>query len=160
MFDREFYINRNKEIAVHLYGDLLDENKKVRGTDIWFDDAWRLHQGSKEEVAETASEGKSSSCQASEPLDSTEHIGRVMMFFQVVSEVKLPEYHRKHGGKRPARIFISSSLRSEIDTWMKWNGHIQVQGPGRETLFGIPVSVFPSEDGKLEVYLSEEEEEK
>ena len=45
MFDREFYIARNRAVALHLYGDLLDENRRVRGTDMWFDDAWRFHRG-------------------------------------------------------------------------------------------------------------------
>lgn len=44
-FDREFYIERNKSIAMSRYGKLIDENRRVKGTDIWFDETWILHRG-------------------------------------------------------------------------------------------------------------------
>lgn len=43
-FDYEWYIQRNKEIAMKRYGNLLDENRRVKGTNIWFDDYWRIHE--------------------------------------------------------------------------------------------------------------------
>ena len=42
-FNAEFYIKRNEETAKKLYGDKLDKNKRVKGTNIWFDDWWRIH---------------------------------------------------------------------------------------------------------------------
>lgn len=47
MFDYEYYTNRNKEIAYARYGNLIDENRCVKGTDIWFDNFWRVHTGGK-----------------------------------------------------------------------------------------------------------------
>lgn len=48
-FDREFYIQRNKSVALELYGSRLDENRRVKGTDIWFDENWIFHRGYKSE---------------------------------------------------------------------------------------------------------------
>lgn len=48
-FDREFYIRRNKSVALELYGSRLDENRRVKGTDIWFDENWIFHRGYKSE---------------------------------------------------------------------------------------------------------------
>ena len=42
-FDRGFYIKRNEETAKRLYGNRLDENRRVKGTNIWFDAYWRIH---------------------------------------------------------------------------------------------------------------------
>ena len=42
-FDYDFYIKRNEQIAREKYGELLDENRRVVGTNIWFDDCWRIH---------------------------------------------------------------------------------------------------------------------
>ena len=39
------FVKRNRAIAIARYGDLLDENRCVRGTDIWFDGYWRMHRG-------------------------------------------------------------------------------------------------------------------
>lgn len=41
--DKEFYINRNKQSAIELYGERLDKNRRVVGTNIWFDSFWRIH---------------------------------------------------------------------------------------------------------------------
>lgn len=43
--NEEFYVKRNEESARERYGDLLDENRRVKGTDIWFDWRWRIHVG-------------------------------------------------------------------------------------------------------------------
>ena len=43
--DKEFYIKRNRQTAYLLYGYKLDENRRVVGTNIWFDACWRLHVG-------------------------------------------------------------------------------------------------------------------
>lgn len=40
-----YYIKRNRQSAIELYGDLLDENRRVKGMDVWFDSAWRIHVG-------------------------------------------------------------------------------------------------------------------
>lgn len=42
-FDMEFYIKRNEDTAKRLYGNRLDENRRVKGTNIWFDAYWRIH---------------------------------------------------------------------------------------------------------------------
>ena len=42
-FDISFYIARNEQTARELYGNRLDENRRVKGTNIWFDDWWRIH---------------------------------------------------------------------------------------------------------------------
>lgn len=44
-FDMEFFIKRNHDVAIQKYGELLDENRCVKGTDIWFDACWRMHKG-------------------------------------------------------------------------------------------------------------------
>lgn len=41
-FDYDFYINKNKETAIALYGDRLDENRNIVGTNFYFDSYWRL----------------------------------------------------------------------------------------------------------------------
>ena len=43
-FDWEYYIQRNKEVAMATYGNLLDEKRRVKETNIWFDACWRIHQ--------------------------------------------------------------------------------------------------------------------
>ena len=48
-FNPQLYVKRNREVALRRYGNLLDENRKVVGTDIWFDEMWRLHRGDMEE---------------------------------------------------------------------------------------------------------------
>ena len=42
-FDYDFYIKRNEQVARKKYGKRLDDNRRVVGTNIWFDDWWRLH---------------------------------------------------------------------------------------------------------------------
>lgn len=88
---------------------------------------------------------------ASETFDCNQ----VEKIIQTTLHMKLPEYRCKHGGKSPAKMFISSALRSKIDVWMKWNGYPQAHSTGEETMYGIPVSVFLSDE--LEIYLSDEE---
>lgn len=44
-FDYKFYINRNRQVAYARYGNLIDENRHVTGTEIWFDECWRVHNG-------------------------------------------------------------------------------------------------------------------
>ena len=41
-FDYGYYIRRNKEAATEKYGDKLDENRNIIGTDYYFDSMWRL----------------------------------------------------------------------------------------------------------------------
>lgn len=43
-FDPTPYIERNRKVAMERYGILLDENRRVSGTDIWFDEEWRFHK--------------------------------------------------------------------------------------------------------------------
>lgn len=43
--DFEFCIERNRQAVLERYGDRLDENRQVKGTDIWFDECWRIHEG-------------------------------------------------------------------------------------------------------------------
>ena len=42
-FDRGCYVKRNEDTAKRLYGNRLDENRRVKGTNIWFDAYWRIH---------------------------------------------------------------------------------------------------------------------
>lgn len=44
-FDREFYIRRNKDVAMARYGPYIMPDRTVRGTDIWFDENWVIHEG-------------------------------------------------------------------------------------------------------------------
>lgn len=44
-FDYNFYANRNRQIAYEKYGNLIDKNRHVIGTLIWFDKYWRYHYG-------------------------------------------------------------------------------------------------------------------
>lgn len=41
--NKEYYIKRNEKAAKSLYGNKIDSNKKVNGTNIWFDIFWRMH---------------------------------------------------------------------------------------------------------------------
>ena len=44
VFDVAFYVQRNKETAIRLFGNKLEENtRKVKGTSIWFDEFWRYN---------------------------------------------------------------------------------------------------------------------
>ena len=38
----------NEQIARERYGSRLTEDRRVKGTDIWFDEGWRMHVGDKE----------------------------------------------------------------------------------------------------------------
>lgn len=42
-FDYDFYIKRNEQVVKEKYGEWLDDNRRVVGTNIWFDDCWRMH---------------------------------------------------------------------------------------------------------------------
>ena len=42
LFDYCFYIERNKQVAMERYGERLDKNKNIIGTNYYFDDSWRL----------------------------------------------------------------------------------------------------------------------
>ena len=44
-FDISDFVKRNRDVAIARYGNLLDENRCVKGTDIWFDGYWRMHMG-------------------------------------------------------------------------------------------------------------------
>lgn len=44
-FDEALYIQRNEQLARERYGDLLQADGTVQGTDIWFDEKWRFHYG-------------------------------------------------------------------------------------------------------------------
>lgn len=46
--DFEFCIERNRQAVLERYGDRLDENRQVKGTGIWFDECWRIHEGRNE----------------------------------------------------------------------------------------------------------------
>lgn len=50
MFDYNWYIERNHQIAYTRYGNLIDKDKRVAGTNIWFDEFWRYHNGGKSNV--------------------------------------------------------------------------------------------------------------
>ena len=43
MFDYDVYIRRNELKAKSRYGNLIDKNRRVSGTNIWFDEKWRFH---------------------------------------------------------------------------------------------------------------------
>lgn len=45
-FDKEIFIKRNEYVARKMYGYKLDTNRRVVGTDIWFDSFWRIHTSS------------------------------------------------------------------------------------------------------------------
>lgn len=68
---------------------------------------------------------------------------------------KLADYKARHGGKRPARIFMSHIMFMEVTRDIKCN--YQAGYYGEHKLFGIRVSTFQSDDPL--VYLSDEEAE-
>lgn len=41
-------VTRNEQIAKERYSSRLTEDRRVEGTDIWFDESWRMHIGDKE----------------------------------------------------------------------------------------------------------------
>lgn len=43
-FEASKYIERNEQTARRLYGDKLNDNREVVGTNIYFDYAWRMHE--------------------------------------------------------------------------------------------------------------------
>lgn len=51
------FVKRNRAVAIARYRNLLDENRRVKGTDIWFDGYWRMHKGEfKEKLQQPAGE--------------------------------------------------------------------------------------------------------
>lgn len=44
--EKQFYIERNKQVAMDLYGDQLDDQRNIKGTKYYFDDCWRLRERS------------------------------------------------------------------------------------------------------------------
>lgn len=71
-----------------------------------------------------------------------------------VIAMKLAAYQRKHGGKNPARIFVSDRMLMEIVGDDRCRLLASVAGGGE--LFGVPMVVI-NDDSKT-VYLSDEEE--
>lgn len=41
--DKNFYIERNKKIAMEIHGEKLGKDRRVKGTNIWYDEFWRFH---------------------------------------------------------------------------------------------------------------------
>ncbi len=52
-FNVDFYVKRNRAAALKRYGFRLDENRRVKGTDIWFDKNWVFHRGEEKEAYAT-----------------------------------------------------------------------------------------------------------
>ena len=46
-YDYSRCVARNEQVARERYGSRLTEDRRVEGTDIWFDDGWRIHVGDK-----------------------------------------------------------------------------------------------------------------
>lgn len=44
-FDHNRCVERNEQVARERYGSRLTEDRRVGGTDIWFDEGWRIHTG-------------------------------------------------------------------------------------------------------------------
>lgn len=44
--EKQFYIERNKEVAMDLHGDQLDDQRNIKGTKYYFDNCWRLRERS------------------------------------------------------------------------------------------------------------------
>lgn len=42
-FNKSFFIKRNEQTARKLYEDKIDKDRRVIGTNIWFDSFWRIH---------------------------------------------------------------------------------------------------------------------
>lgn len=66
---------------------------------------------------------------------------------------KLADYEARHGGKMPARIFMSDAALLSVSKDSASN--YLTMGEDGNKMFGIPVTVFPA-SGAL-VYLSDEE---
>lgn len=43
-FDIDLFIEIHRQTAISLFGDKLDENRNVIGTDYYFDEMWRMHK--------------------------------------------------------------------------------------------------------------------
>ncbi len=43
-FDVDLCIETHRQSAIKLFGDKIDENKNVIGTDLYFDEFWRLRK--------------------------------------------------------------------------------------------------------------------
>lgn len=43
-FDYYYYTERNKQVALEKYGDRLDTNGNIVGTNYYFDYLWRLRE--------------------------------------------------------------------------------------------------------------------
>ena len=43
-FDIELLVEIHRQTAISLYGNMLDKNKNVIGTDLYFDEFWRLRK--------------------------------------------------------------------------------------------------------------------
>lgn len=68
--------------------------------------------------------------------------------------MKLAMYQNRHGGKKPARIFVSTGTFWEITKGIKMD--MQNVVTGEHKLFGIPVSIFTGDECPG-FYLSDEE---
>ena len=68
---------------------------------------------------------------------------------------KISMYQKKHGGKSPAKIFVSNGMLLDITKDIRCNHTVSISG--EHTLLGIPVSVFIGDECPG-FYLSDEEE--
>lgn len=42
VFNKSIYIERNKQSAYDLFGDRINKNREIEGTEYYFDSMWRL----------------------------------------------------------------------------------------------------------------------
>lgn len=91
------------------------------------------------------------------PADLVERIFRNSIsgakLVEQIPRIKIEEYRSKHGGKYPARIFITVGMLAELSNHLKCG--VTENGMAESRLFGIPMSLI--EGAGAQIYLSDEE---
>lgn len=68
-----------------------------------------------------------------------------------IMRIKIADYQSRHGGRNPARIFVSFGMFIEIGEYINYGDN------GIKKFMGIPLSVIYDEDRSI-VYFSDEED--
>lgn len=73
---------------------------------------------------------------------------------ETLIKMKIEDYQSRHGGKSPAKIFITTGMFLDICEQLHFDVMTSTQPESK--LYGIPVSLIDGEDAQI--YLSDEEE--
>ena len=74
---------------------------------------------------------------------------------ETLIRIKIEDYQSRHGGKSPARIFITVGMFVDISEQIHCD--VMTRAQPESKLFGIPVSLIDGEGAQI--YLSDEEAE-